>query len=256
MLAFCGEKAPHGAASPPPDPIMTTATALPPVDPILTRSLREHVHERLRASIVAGRFPTGERLNERQLADMLGVSTTPVKDAIRMLEGEGLVRIEARRGVFVLFSARQAFEMALGRASLESVMAHIAAKTISAEGLANLSGLVDEMEHATAHGALEDLVRLNESFHGAIHAASGCQYLERRLDGQRMYDTAQRLSLLSEPGQRQAGFVEHRGIYEALAARDPRLAETRMKRHILRSAREHVHLVFGDVLKDLDYDCD
>ncbi|RYE76658.1 MAG: GntR family transcriptional regulator, partial [Hyphomicrobiales bacterium] len=64
------------------------------------------MHERLRRAIVAGKFREGERLNERQLADMLGVSTTPVKDAIRMLESEGLVRTEARRGVFVEFSAR------------------------------------------------------------------------------------------------------------------------------------------------------
>jgi DNA-binding GntR family transcriptional regulator len=154
----------------------------------------------------------------------------------------------------VLFSARQAFEMALGRASLESVMAHIAAKLVGPTQIAALSSLIDEMEEATSHSALDELVRLNERFHGAIHRASGCGYLERRLDGQRMYDTAQRLSLLSEPGQRLAGFLEHRGIYEALAAHDPHLAETRMKRHILRSAREHVELVFGDALKDLDYD--
>lgn len=232
---------------------MPETAAIEPVEPIVTRSLREHVHERLRASIVAGRFKSGERLNERHIADMLGVSTTPVKDAIRMLEGEGLVRIEARRGVFVLFSARQAFEMALGRAAIESVMAHIAAGHMTAHSVSELSGLVDSMEAATDHAALEDLVRLNESFHGAIHRISGCRYLERRLDGQRMYDTAQRLSLLGEPGQRQAGFLEHRGIFEALAARDATLAETRMKRHILRSARAHVQLVFGDSLEDIDY---
>lgn len=232
---------------------MSEQPAVEPVEPIVTRSLREHVHERLRGSIVAGRFKSGERLNERHIADMLGVSTTPVKDAIRMLEGEGLVRIEARRGVFVLFSARQAFEMALGRAALESVMAHIAAGRMNESSVNELAGLVDEMEAATDHGALDELVRLNESFHGTIHQISGCRYLERRLDGQRMYDTAQRLSLLSEPGQRQAGFLEHRGIFQALSARDAGLAESRMKRHILRSAREHVQLVFGDALEDITY---
>ena len=77
---------------------MSEALAIEPVSPHLLRSLREHVHERLRRAIVAGRFRNGERLNERSLADMLGVSTTPVKDAIRMLESEGLVRTEARRG--------------------------------------------------------------------------------------------------------------------------------------------------------------
>ena len=62
---------------------MLEQTSIEPVAPHLLRSLREHVHERLRRAIVAGRFSFGERLNERLLAEMLGVSTTPVKDAIR-----------------------------------------------------------------------------------------------------------------------------------------------------------------------------
>lgn len=232
---------------------MTLLPDIDRVDPQLMKSLREHVHERLRRSIVAGRFKSGERINERQVAEMLGVSTTPVKDAIRMLEGEGLVRTEARRGVFVEFSAHQAFEMALGRAALKSVMAHIAAKKMTAETVEELAGLIDAMRRATDRGALEEIVRLNEAYHGAIHRISGCRYLERRLDGQRMYDHAQRLSLLGEPGQSEAGFLEHKGIFDALAARDAALAESRMKQHILRSAREHVQLIFGESLEDLDY---
>ncbi len=230
------------------------ALAIEPVAPALLRSLREHVHERLRRAIVAGRFRNGERLNERQLAEMLGVSTTPVKDAIRMLESEGLVRTEPRRGVFVEFSARQALEMALGRAALESVMAHIAANRLTPADIAEMGRLIDAMERATTHGALEDLVTLNEAYHGAIHRISGCTYLERRLDGQRMYDHAQRLALLSEPAERGQGFEEHRGIYEALKAHEPANAEQRMRRHIVRSAKAHVRQVFGADAEGLAYD--
>lgn len=228
--------------------------AIEPVAPDLLRSLREHVHERLRRAIVAGRFRHGERLNERHLAEMLGVSTTPVKDAIRKLESEGLVRTEARRGVFVEFSARQAMEMALCRAALESVMAHIAANRLSQGGEAELARLVAKMEQATEHGALEDLVALNEAFHRAIHRISGCPYLEGRLDGQRMYDHAQRIALHSQPAERRRGFEEHRAIYVALAARDPSRAELTMRRHIVRSAKAHVRLVFGAYAEGLDYD--
>lgn len=228
--------------------------AVEPVAPDLLRSLREHVHERLRRAIVAGRFRNGERLNERHLAEMLGVSTTPVKDAIRKLESEGLVRTEARRGVFVEFSPRQALEMALGRAALESVMAHIAANHLTEDGAAELGKLIAEMEQATEHGDLEDLVTLNEAYHRTIHRISGCTYLERRLDGQRMYDHAQRIALHSEPDERRRGFEEHRDIYEALLARDPARAELRMRRHIVRSAKAHVRLVFGADAEGLDYD--
>jgi len=233
---------------------MNAQNPIEPVAPHLLRSLREHVHERLRRAIVAGRFRNGERLNERSLAETLGVSTTPVKDAIRKLESEGLVRTEARRGVFVEFSARQALEMALGRAALESVMAHIAANRIGDAEATRLHRLIEEMEHATLHGALEDLVALNEAYHGAIHELSGCRYLERRLDGQRMYDHAQRIALLSEPAERGQGFAEHRGIYEALKARDPAAAEQRMRRHIVRSAKAHVRQVFGADAEGLSYD--
>jgi DNA-binding GntR family transcriptional regulator len=233
---------------------MSLSLAIEPVSPQLTRSLRDHVHERLRRAIVAGGFRHGERLNERQLADMLGVSTTPVKDAIRMLESEGLVRTEARRGVFVEFSPRQALEMALGRAALESVMAHIAANLIGDAEIAEMARLIDEMAHATRHGALEDLVTLNEAYHGMIHRISGCTYLERRLDGQRMYDHAQRIALLAETSERGQGFEEHRCIFEALSRHDPAEAETRMRRHIVRSAKSHVRQVFGADAKGLSYD--
>src|SRR3546814_1757699 len=78
--------------------------------------------------IFAGRFRDGERLNERELAKDLGVSTTPLKEALRQLEDEGLVRTEARRGVFVTFGTQQAEEMSLARAALESLIARLAAK--------------------------------------------------------------------------------------------------------------------------------
>ncbi len=233
---------------------MSEPLAIEPVSPHLLRSLREHVHERLRRAIVAGNFRNGERLNERHLADLLGVSTTPVKDAIRKLESEGLVRTEARRGVFVEFSARQALEMALGRAALESVMAHIAANRIGDAEIAEMAGLIDDMAHATDHSALEELVTLNEAYHGMVHRISGCAYLERRLDGQRMYDHAQRIALLAEPAERRQGFIEHQGIFTALKAHDPALAEQRMRSHIVRSAKSHVRQVFGADAEGLAYD--
>lgn len=222
---------------------------LDPVDPALLRNLREHVHDALRRAIVAGRFRPEERLNERALAASLGVSTTPVKEALRRLEGEGLVRTEPRRGVFVTFTAERALEMAFARAALESVMAHVAAKRIGAPGISALDDLVARMAHATDHAALEDLVDLNEAFHGAIHAASGCTYLRQLMAGQRMYDHAQRLALLAERGERAAGLAEHRAIARAVAAHAPGDAERAMREHIVRSAKAHVRLVFqiGDL---------
>lgn len=227
--------------------------AIAPVDPFLLRSLREHVHERLRNLIVAGRFAEGARLHERELAELLGISTTPVKDALRMLEGEGLVRIEARRGVFVLFGPRRAYEMAMARAAIEGVIAGIAARRIGAEAEIDLPRLVAAMEHATEHGNLEEIVALNERFHGAIAAIADCDYLQSRLDSQRMYDHARRITVLADLEERRAGFREHRAIAEAILARAPERAEREMRQHILRSARHFLNHVFQTGLEDSDY---
>ena len=105
-------------------------TRLDPVDPSLLKGLREHVHDALRRAIISGEIPSGALLNERQMAEQLGVSTTPLKEALRRLENEGLIVTEPRRGTRVTFDAAQAEEMALARAALESMIARMAATRI------------------------------------------------------------------------------------------------------------------------------
>ena len=223
---------------------MLTDTRLAPVDPAFRKSLREHVHDTLRKAIIAGRFSPEQRLNERHLAHELGVSTTPLKEALRRLESEGLVRIEARRGVYVTFSAAQAEEMALARAALESMIARLAARRATPEHLDVLGQAVSAMAAATQDGDVEGLIVLNERFHGVIHAASGCTYLQRLLDGQRMYDHATRVALLSDADERRCALDEHRRILDALRQRDADRAERAMRDHIVRSGQQHVTSVF------------
>lgn len=233
--------------------VAPAAPVIERVDPALLRSLREHVHEKLRTLIVGGRFAEGEKLQERDLAEMLGISVTPVKDAFRMLEGEGLVRIEARRGVFVLFGPRRAYEMALARAAIEGVIAAIAARRITEAERRELGRLVVAMEQATAEGLLEEVVRQNEMFHGMIGMIARCEYLTGRLDSQRMYDHARRIAVLSDANERALGFVEHRGIERAIAAGEASQAESLMRAHVLRSARFFLNHVFGTGLEENDY---
>jgi DNA-binding GntR family transcriptional regulator len=211
-----------------------------PVDPVFLKSLREHVHDTLRKAIIAGKFRPEQRLNERQLAVELGVSTTPLKEALRRLESEGLVRIEARRGVYVTFSGPQAEEMALARAAIESMIARLAARRATAAQIEGLRATVAAMAEATAAGDAMRLIDLNTRFHGAIHHASGCQYLQRLLDGQRMYDHAQRVVLLNTDAERRCALEEHGMIMEALAAADSERAERAMRDHVIRSAQQHV----------------
>ena len=220
-----------------------------PLEPIVLGNLRDHVHDSLRKAVLAGRFLDGERLNERVLARDLGVSTTPLKEALRQLESEGLVRTEARRGVFVTFSAQQAEEMTLARALIESVIARFAAKRAAAADLENLAELVVAMGTATASGNVERLIDLNELFHSRIHDCSGCDYLCRLQGKQQTYDHATRVALLGEEDERGRALVEHHAILQAIAGRDQDAAERLMRDHIVRSGHRHIETVFGQAPK-------
>lgn len=215
------------------------------LEPIRVRSLREHVHAELRHAIISGRIKSGVRLNERQLAADLGISTSPLKEAMRMLEAEGLVRTEPRRGSFVTFSARQAEEMTLARAALESVLARQAAKHGSEADFAILRGLIDQMRAAMESGAVDLLIELNEKFHDTIHEASGCDYLRRLQNTQRTYDHSRRVTVLSGEETRRASFLEHEAIMQAIVGRDEDRAEQLMRKHIMDAGTTYIDLVFG-----------
>jgi DNA-binding GntR family transcriptional regulator len=207
---------------------------LQPVAPAYLKGLREHVHELVRRAI----------LNERQMAEQLGVSTTPLKEALRRLEGEGLVVTEPRRGIRVTFDAAQAEEMALARAALESMIARMAATRIDDSGVERLAAIIEKMTEATAASATDELIALNELFHDAIHEISRCSYLQRILVGQRVYVHTARQFILGDPAERIRALGEHRGIFEALARRDSDAAEREMRDHVVRSGRQHVKTAF------------
>jgi DNA-binding GntR family transcriptional regulator len=217
---------------------------LQPVAPAYLKGLREHVHELLRRAIIAGELPSGTVLKERQMAEQLGVSTTPLKEALRRLEGEGLVATEPRRGIRVTFDAAQAEEMALARAALESMIARMAAARIDASAVERLAAIIERMTEATAASATDDLIVLNELFHDAIHEISRCRYLQRILVGQRVYVHTARQFILGDPAERIRALREHRAIFEALARRDSDAAEREMRDHVVRSGRQHVKTAF------------
>lgn len=214
-----------------------------PVAPVFLKSLRDHVYGLVRDAIVSGRLKGGEKLNERQLASQLGISTTPLKEALRVLEAEGLVRSEPRRGIYVTFSASQAEEMMLARAALESMIARQAAKRADDEQIAFMHGLLVRMREELETADILQLIALNEEFHTAIHDASGCDYLRRLQSGQQIYDHAARLNVLADERERQLAVEEHEAIANAIAARDPDLAERLMRDHVIRSGEKHLILL-------------
>lgn len=215
------------------------------LEPIRTKSLRAHVHDMLHQAIVSGKLPAGQRLNERALAAELQVSTSPLKEALRQLENEGLVRAEPRKGTYVTFTPRQAEEMSLARAALESIITQQAAKHGTEAQFDALRAAIEKMRAAALSADGDELIALNEQFHEAIHEASGCQYLRQLQRSQQMYDHATRITVLTDPQVRKASFLEHEGIMLAVVARDADQAGRLMRDHITKAGIQHIARVFG-----------
>ena len=214
------------------------------LSPIQTTNLRDQVHDELRLAIISGHYKTGERLNERKLAAELGISTSPIKEVLRRLEAEGLVRTEPRRGSFVTFSARQAEEMTLARAALESMVTGLAAQNATAGDLSNMRQRLADMKAAIATDDPEQLVVFNEAFHNAIRSASGCTYLLELLNTLRAFDHGTRVSVLSHKKVRTESLKEHTAIYQAIARHDAARAEALMRHHITAAGKTHIELLF------------
>lgn len=221
------------------------ATRLERLDPKLSVTLRDHVHKALRMAILSGRYAPQERLNERQLAEELGVSTTPLKEALRQLETEGLITTLPRRGVVVLYSRVWAEEMILARAALESMIAHLAARRIDKPAAAEMAATVASMRVASAAADADELVKLNEIFHEQIHIASQCSYLARLIERQRFYDEGTRRIIHADPEERARALAEHGRIADAIVAGDSEVAERAMRDHVVRSGEHYLALVFS-----------
>ncbi|WP_134681046.1 GntR family transcriptional regulator [Paracoccus ravus] len=217
---------------------------LTPLEPQAFAGLREHVHRALRQVILSGEYAPGARLNERAIAEQLGVSTTPVKEALRLLEADGLVCSKPRSGVIVNFDMAWAEEMILARAAIESTIARLAAQRVSTADTPVLEAILVEMRRATSESSAEDLMRLNEVFHRQIRSLARANYLGRLNDRQDLYDSDARRVIHSDPAERARALAEHDAIGRAVIAGDAEAAEAAMKAHVLRAGETYLDLVF------------
>ena len=153
------------------------------LEPIVDADLVERVRTRLRQAILEGTLPPGERLVEADLAAQLGVSRAPVRDALRMLEHDGLVTANGRRGRFVtVLSARDAWEVYTLREALEAMAVGIVARSCPPEVLDQAEGIIEEMHLASRRGDRADLSRLDVSFHRLICQTADHERLLRTWD--------------------------------------------------------------------------
>ncbi len=216
--------------------VIQLPTALSPLEPDDLRPLADLVYERLVGAIVEGILQPGSKLSERGLAAALGISAQPVREALRRLEGEGMVETRPRSGsVVARFDNGKLVEMGRIRAVLEGAAAALAARHATSADLQRLEARLQAMRAATQAGEAPALRQANEAFHTALHAISDNPFLIRGLQALRAYDHIGRARVLAADDQPRQALAEHAGILAAIVARDPEAAERRMRDHTLRS---------------------
>lgn len=195
------------------------------------RTITQGVYEHLRREVLSGRLAAGQWLREQEIAARLDVSRTPVREAVRQLAQEGLVVIEANRGVRVVdLSADEAVATYEVRKRLEAMAAGLAARRITPDGRRELERFLLDME--AVPGARPDiLLQADAAFHACIARLAGNPVLHELIG--KLNDRVNRVKIVTRDvnGTRLAR-EQHRTIFDAVSAGDPRAAEDAMATHI------------------------
>jgi DNA-binding GntR family transcriptional regulator len=194
--------------------------------------LRDVVAAEMRRLILDGTLAPGERLIEDRLAEQLGVSRNPIREAIRVLDAEGFLDVTARRGSFVAtLSAKQAADLFEVRLVLEPLGARLAAQASSPEHLKRMKALLKEAQTAPDQHGLDDLSELHTELHSLVFEMTGNAYLIAIAIP--MVKRGQWLLRQSSPLRTPSAWAEHHGLIAAIEAGDPDLAEAEARHHVL-----------------------
>ena len=200
--------------------------------------LREVVCESLRDAIRKGILKPGERIMEIKLAEELGVSRTPVRDAIRKLELEGYVVMMPRRGTYVAdMSIRDINEIFEIRTALESLSNGLAAEHITEDELEHLQRLLVIIGGYIKEGDMDKIVETDIEFHDLLYHAARNNRLVGIISNLRDQLTRFRTLSMSYPGRLEATLDEHRAIVEAIANGDGRSARKAAEHHMENSEK-------------------
>jgi DNA-binding GntR family transcriptional regulator len=209
-------------------------TALDRVD-----SLAERAYRALREQIATGGLASGERVTERGLALRLGVSATPVREALRRLEQERLIeRVGPRQLRITERSERAVRELLYAEAVIRAAAARFATSKISDDTLDVMTGLVDDLERGAGRDDAEDQLRLGRRFDELLLDAAGNDVLAGVIDTVSIFGWAARVRAVQamHDHDHEVGLDRiraHRDILAALRSRDADLVETRVREHLV-----------------------
>lgn len=201
----------------------------PTEPPIL---LQEHAYISLRDAIIKGELKPGERVYESALAERLGISRSPVREAVRRLQHDGLFDVRPRRGIYVTPISLEEFEDVYRiRASLEAVAARFAAERRTEQELKHMELALEKTPSADTADQLQ-VVEHAQAFHALILEAARSPRLSSLLAQIHFRVSQFRTLSLRGPGRRVRAAQEHAHLFEAIREGDPDKAEAEMRLHI------------------------
>ncbi|MCR5053280.1 MAG: GntR family transcriptional regulator [Lachnospiraceae bacterium] len=195
--------------------------------------LRDVVFNALRDAILKGELHPGERLMETHLADTLGVSRTPIREAIRMLEKEGLALTIPRRGAQVAQMSEKDLEDVLEvRDALDALAVKEACERITSERLSALEVNMKQFEKAVEKGDIREIADADEAFHAVIYDAADNPKLASIVQNLREQMYRYRYEYLKDKAYHALLIKEHKEIYDGLKAKDRENVKDAMHRHL------------------------
>ncbi len=211
------------------------------------KPLREVVFETIRSAIVHGDFKPGERLMEVKLANELGVSRTPVRESIRKLELEGLVKMVPRKGAYVTpMSITDLKEMMEIRGALEALVARLAATHATPEDIAALRASNQKFEAGVHDNDGEAIIDNDITFHEVLYRASGNGRLRSMIHTLREQMLRFRVEYVHRIDKKKPLPGQHRDIVDSIEAGDAEAAANYARRHISITERDMMELLAGD----------
>lgn len=205
-----------------------------------TLSLGNQAYQELKRIILERQIPPGGKLNEGELAAALGISRTPIREAINRLEKEGLVKIVPQRGAFVVqFTEKDIYEIFLIRENLEGLAAYLAAGKAAEKDLARLEAAVEGFSEPFDEKEIQRYAREDFKFHQTVVQFSEAHRLIGLISTLHDFIRIFRLTTVGFSGRMKSSLEEHRGLFEAMRQRRPEEAERRMREHI-RNVRDGV----------------
>jgi DNA-binding GntR family transcriptional regulator len=212
------------------------------------RSRSEKAYEVLRERLRNGEYPAGDVISEQGLAREFEMSRTPVREAVRTLAHEGLLKVLPNRGVVVTSPSVADIEETYAiREVLEGLASRLAATRVSGAGLARLEEILETAQEAVVEGDVDDLTRLDHEFHAEIARQSHNERLQAALANLRDADALQRYGQRDalHRGRYETSLSEHRRILRAIKEHDAVAAEEAMREHCVSTARFLMDYVFG-----------